>query len=299
MNWRNRPTFELWRSIVHEIGVYDDLADVIGEWRKSGSAFLEAFALQLEDDWGGWQGWDRTDVDSHLCALAVHTFLARVDWLQIASRLVEHADSGPWPKHSYSGLDCWCRKPVRSWSKAEAADDPLPVTSAAQTEGREAIPQAAPGAVPGRMDWDILYSQARALDCAVRQLAPDKREQILAAGLLRRAREMYHLVKHNPDPKEPVELRTVWRAGHEPRLVHWLVAGTATAGDCVAFEDRDFTACGAEVTGIYVGEETKYGRGLMDEQPVTCPKCLALLRAVVQAAPWGVPAVLAKMLMAL
>src|SRR5689334_8692762 len=110
--WQNRPTFEIWRQIVHEIGVHDDLADVIREWRAGQRDFIPQFSGRLEKDFGGNQRWDSTDMDSRLTAMAVGTFLARVDWLQVAQRLVEHADAGPWPKHSCVGVDCWCRQPV-------------------------------------------------------------------------------------------------------------------------------------------------------------------------------------------
>jgi hypothetical protein len=74
-------------------------------------------------------------------------------------------------------------------------------------------------------------------------------------------------------------LSSIWRTSREPRLIHWLVGGTAIAGDYKVYEEHDFVACGAEVPGCYVGDEERWGRGTMVEHPVTCPKCLELFHA--------------------
>jgi hypothetical protein len=131
----------------------------------------------------------------------------------------------------------------------------------------------------GRMDTDTLFSVARTLDCLALQVAPEQRARILEDALLRRAREIQELARPHPDLREPLTLRTIWRAGYEPRLVHWCVGGIAEAGGCGVFDDLEFAACGAEVSGCYVGEEATWGRGTMHEHPVTCPKCLELFRS--------------------
>jgi hypothetical protein len=136
--------------------------------------------------------------------------------------------------------------------------------------------------VAGRMDNDLVFAVARALDCLALELAPERRAKILEDALRRRARETHELTKCRPDPTEPLNSRTIWRTGHEPPLVHWVVAGLAAAGDCIAFEDRDFAACGAEVAGCYVGDEETWDRGTMAEHPITCPKCQVLFQAVEQ-----------------
>src|SRR5713101_4428726 len=107
----------------------------------------------------------------------------------------------------------------------------------------------------GHMDADILFGVARALDCIALQVATEKRARILEVALLRRARETYAFAQPQLAPREPLALCTIWRASREPRLVHWLVGGTAIAGDYKVYEDRDFVACGAEVPGCYVGDE--------------------------------------------
>ena len=132
---------------------------------------------------------------------------------------------------------------------------------------------------PGRMDADMVLAVARSLDCALLQLSSEKRALILETGLLRRARDMYRLVASTADSDEPLTLRTVCRRGHEASIVHWEVGGIATAGDCLAFEAHSFAACGSEVAGIHISEDERWRKGTMAEQPVTCPKCLALFRA--------------------
>ena len=137
----------------------------------------------------------------------------------------------------------------------------------------------APEATTGCMDQDILFSAARSLDLLAREPASDKMSEIRERALLRRARQQYAMVAKDPDPKDPMAFRTVWRTGQEPRLVHWLVGGIAEAGKCAVFEDRDFVACGNEIAGIAVQEDKRWSRSTIERDALTCPKCLKLFRA--------------------
>jgi hypothetical protein len=141
------------------------------------------------------------------------------------------------------------------------------------------MPSVSKPARAERMDADILFAAAYALDQIVLKLAPDARARLFEDRLLRRARAMLEMVKQEQGTNEPMLLRTVWRSDEQPPLVHWLVGGIATVGECGLFEDTDFAACGSETYGIYVGDDTTWERGTMDEQPATCLKCLALLQA--------------------
>jgi hypothetical protein len=131
----------------------------------------------------------------------------------------------------------------------------------------------------GRMDADILVGVARALDCIALQTAAEKRARILEKAFLRRARETYALSQPQLAPREPMALSTIWRASGKPRLVHWVVAGIGIVGDYLVHDDREFVACGAEVRGCHVGDETRWGRGTMKSDPINCLKCLELFRA--------------------
>ena len=125
-----------------------------------------------------------------------------------------------------------------------------------------------------RMDLDLLLGTARVLERELGRLVPDTVAALRDAALLRRATECNQLVQDDPC----IILRTVWRKGRTPKVIHWLVGGTAAVGRCGLLEDRDWTACGAAVAGIEVGDRT-WGQGTLTGHPLTCPECLALLRA--------------------
>ena len=138
-------------------------------------------------------------------------------------------------------------------------------------------------AAPGRADADVLFSMSRSLDCLALKLAPEQRKEVLETALLRRAREIYQIVQQEANSKDPAVFRTVRRTGADPGSVHWLVGGKAAAGQRAAFEDLYWLACGAEVNGIWVGDEDRWQRSTVQERPITCPACLRLFQAVDEA----------------
>jgi hypothetical protein len=65
-------------------------------------------------------------------------------------------------------------------------------------------------------------------------------------------------VQQEAHSKDPAVFRTVRRTGADPGPVHWLVGSRASAGKSSAFDDLDWLACGAEVNGIWVGDEDRW-----------------------------------------
>jgi hypothetical protein len=120
MQWRNRETFEMFREYVHDFGLYsnstetDLLKETITECQqKAGANFLESIAQHLHDDQWPYSGWNLSRIENRLTGWAYHALLKRVDWRQVAERLVEHEQKGPWPAHTVPR--CWCQRPFRVW----------------------------------------------------------------------------------------------------------------------------------------------------------------------------------------
>jgi hypothetical protein len=67
----------------------------------------------------GYSDWNPADPETRLLATASRMLFSRTDWLQVADRLIEHADAGPWPPHCLAGSKCWCRRPVRCWTTVD------------------------------------------------------------------------------------------------------------------------------------------------------------------------------------
>jgi hypothetical protein len=90
MRWTTKATREVYRNVLHEWG--RELPTFIAEWKEEGPGFALALALQLREDFGVTFGCDHRDPDSRLVAEACRAYLARVNWRQVAQRLVARAE---------------------------------------------------------------------------------------------------------------------------------------------------------------------------------------------------------------
>jgi hypothetical protein len=88
--WTNRETEEVFAEILRDC---ENLPDVIREWTEMfGSEFIEAYALQLKKDFESHYGIDEIDQAScRLTMVACSMLFERVDWRQLAERLVTQA----------------------------------------------------------------------------------------------------------------------------------------------------------------------------------------------------------------
>jgi hypothetical protein len=121
MTWTNCATVEVFRLTVHESG--HELPEIIQEWIDLvGHDFLDDFARQLRADITSNFHYDEDDPHGRLTGLAMRQCLVRVDWRQLAERLVAYADEGH-PRHLPNS--CWCCQPMRSWPRDDQADVPI------------------------------------------------------------------------------------------------------------------------------------------------------------------------------
>ena len=241
---------------------------MIAEWEHNyhGQDFIPPLAEQLEEDLQE-EHVDAWDEDAHLLvATACEILLSRVDWLQVASRLVEHVAGTPEPIL------------VHAAGVAERGSTGSRETTLAP---RVACESPLKGRQCERMDADTLFAAARTLERLALRRAPATLARIHERILRQRACLVYDLAQHMDLPDEPELLRrTVWRARRRPRVVHWLVSGIAAAGQQVAYEDRNWVACGEVRLGITAHEPGRWKRATMEESPITCPQCLALFQEV-------------------
>ena len=122
MRFRNCLTLEAFREVVHTCA--NELEEMVREWQESeGQDFLLAFARQLEGDFHRVHHFDLSDPEGRLTAMGTSMALSRVDWPQVAERLVEYSQEGPHPEHLT--VRCWCSKPLRSWPSRSQADPPV------------------------------------------------------------------------------------------------------------------------------------------------------------------------------
>jgi hypothetical protein len=123
MKWTTRATLEAFREAFHLSA--GQLPEIIREWQETvDQDWLLAFAQQLEEDFRSIEI-DTWDPGTRLAALGAQMALDRVDWKQVALRLVEYAEAGPWPPHE--PVRCWCSKPLRAWPRTSQADAPVVV----------------------------------------------------------------------------------------------------------------------------------------------------------------------------
>jgi hypothetical protein len=127
MQWKSRATYELFRDIVHEWGLASrlptlDYVDVLKHSldeakQKAGPNYLAQFAADLREDHLPFNGYNACRPSVRLDAWAHHYLLKKVDWMQLAQRLEEHCEQGPWPRHT--PYRCWCFQPARRWPGVE------------------------------------------------------------------------------------------------------------------------------------------------------------------------------------
>ena len=93
--WTNRATREAFQVALHGAG--DELAAIVREWEEAlpGRDFLPAYAARLREDFTSSYGFDPDDPDGRLLAVAALLLLRRVDWRQVAERLVARARENP------------------------------------------------------------------------------------------------------------------------------------------------------------------------------------------------------------
>lgn len=89
-SWTNRETEEVFAEILRDC---ENLSEVVGEWTEMlGSDYLDAYAQQLKKDFVSHYGIDETDTAScRLTMVACSMLFERVDWRQLAERLVRYA----------------------------------------------------------------------------------------------------------------------------------------------------------------------------------------------------------------
>jgi hypothetical protein len=87
--WTNRETEEVFAEVLRDC---ENLPDVVREWTEMlGSDFIETCALQLKKDFESHYGLDETDHAScRLTMVACSMLFERVDWRQLAERLMAH-----------------------------------------------------------------------------------------------------------------------------------------------------------------------------------------------------------------
>ena len=240
-DWTNRSTWVVYRQLLTDYSG-DELAEAIAEWERDypGQDFIPLLAEQLAEDLHE-EHVDAWDEDTHLfVATACEILLSRVDWLQVASRLVEHVAGTLEPILVHAAE---AAEPGSTGSRETTSSPRVACESPMKSRQRE------------RMDADTLFAAARTLERLALQRAPSTLARIHERALRRRASLVYDLAQHMDLSDEPELLRrTVWRTKHRPRVVHWLVGGIAAAGQQVAYEDRDWAACGKVRLGISAHE---------------------------------------------
>jgi hypothetical protein len=88
--WTNRETEEVFAEVLRDC---DNLADILREWTEMfGNDSIDSYALRLKKDFQSHYGIDETDHDScRLTMVACSLLFERVDWRQVAERLLAHA----------------------------------------------------------------------------------------------------------------------------------------------------------------------------------------------------------------
>jgi hypothetical protein len=90
--WTNRETQEVFAEVLRDC---DDLPDILREWKEMfGSESIDSYAQRLKRDFESHYGIDDTDHDScRLTMVACSMLFERVDWRQVAERLLAHAQT--------------------------------------------------------------------------------------------------------------------------------------------------------------------------------------------------------------
>src|SRR5262249_2898459 len=92
MRWTNRATLVAFKEAVYYAG--EERPDVIREGREEASEdFLDAYAEQLREDFAENHNHGPRQPDAQFRQLACRMLLARVDWKQVAERLVARAQT--------------------------------------------------------------------------------------------------------------------------------------------------------------------------------------------------------------
>jgi hypothetical protein len=88
--WSNRETEEVFAEVLRDC---DDLAEVVREWTEMlGQDSIESYAQRLKKDFESCYGFDETDNESsRLTMVACSMLFERVDWRQVAERLLARA----------------------------------------------------------------------------------------------------------------------------------------------------------------------------------------------------------------
>ena len=88
--WTNRETEEVFAEVLRDC---DYLPEVVREWTEMfGRDSIEGYAQRLKKDFESHYGIDETDQDScRLTMVACSMLFERVDWRQVAERLLAHA----------------------------------------------------------------------------------------------------------------------------------------------------------------------------------------------------------------
>jgi hypothetical protein len=93
--WTNPETVAAFRQVLLDSDGTAGVAESIEEWRDivQGDDLIERYAEQLKEDlWSFWGGdEDDRDPPTRFTNVLINQSLERIDWLQLATRLVEHA----------------------------------------------------------------------------------------------------------------------------------------------------------------------------------------------------------------